>query len=79
MVDFLSPPLDLKIGDIVIERPVDMKVHPPVYWVIYKAVEVSYSTYEGYYAFDLQDSENVIGPVIFEQTKNWQYEVLRYD
>jgi len=87
MVQFMGEPLDLNIGDIVIERqigddPEDIVVAEYI-WVVYKIVKSdSYhlsSAYEkGYCAFMLSDYHNTIGPIVFRNTDTWRYEVIRY-
>lgn len=87
MVQFMGEPLDLNIGDIVIERqigddPEDIVVAEYI-WVVYKIVKSgSYhlsSAYEkGYCAFMLSDYHNTIGPIVFRNTDTRRYEVIRY-
>jgi len=82
MVEFTSEPLDLKIGDIVIERHLTDKYGAiECYWVIYAESKKNMyaSTKKGYYAFLLSDANNTIGPVVFRNTEHWEYKVIRYD
>jgi hypothetical protein len=85
MVEFTSEPLELKVGDIVIEsntlEPSSPAYHED-YWVIYKVQEkIGYgNNRKGYYAFLLTDAEHTIGPVVFRNAKNiWEYKVIHYD
>jgi len=77
MVMFTSEPLELNIGDIVVEANTNLKWDgPPVtfYWVIY-----SISKDRGYYAFSLQDENEKIGPIVFRSNEFWEYKVIHYD
>jgi hypothetical protein len=85
MVEFTSEPLDLKIGDIVVESNT-LKRNDPAYredyWVIYRIQEkIGYgNARKGYYAFLLSDAEHTIGPVVFRSAKGiWEYKVIHYD
>jgi hypothetical protein len=86
MATFTGEPLELKIGDIVIERHLTDKYKlddgiAEYYWVIYAESKKSMyaSTRKGYYAFLLSDANNTIGPVVFRSTELFEYKVIRYD
>jgi hypothetical protein len=82
MVEFKSEPLEVKVGDIVIEQhKPDGYPRQEYYWVIYAESKKNMyaSTKKGYYAFLLSDANNTIGPVVFRSTEHWEYKVIRYD
>lgn len=84
MVEFTSEPLDVQIGDIVIESNTHRKDEPaPVtyYWVIYKIEEkLGYgNAKKGYYAFLLENENEKIGPIVFRSNEYWEYKVIHYD
>jgi hypothetical protein len=84
MVEFTSEPLEVKIGDIVIETNTHRKGETnPVtfYWVIYKTQdELGYgNAKKGYYAFSLSDENDKIGPMVFRSNEFWEYKVIHYD
>ena len=78
MVEFTSEALDLKIGDIVLERQLN---NDEYYWVVYKVDDkpVYGTNRKGYYAFLLSEPERTIGPIVFRSTNAWEYKVIRYD
>lgn len=69
--------LILFVGDILIEKPNFDSLNDAYYWVIKDKVKKN--GVDVYYAFDLKDPANEIGPVVFMDHTNWTYEVLRYD
>ena len=81
MVEFTSEPLEVKIGDIVIETSTQLIKPVTYYWVIYKAQEEpGYgNTKRGYYAFSLADENDKIGPMVFRDNEFWEYKVIHYD
>ena len=82
MVEFQGEPIEVKIGDIVIERhKPDGCPEQEYYWVIYAESKKNMyaSTKKGYYAFLLTDANNTIGPVVFRSTEHWEYKVIHYD
>ena len=82
MVMFTSEPLELKVGDIVIEcRKLRYGNVAEYYWVIYAESKKNMyaSTKKGYYAFLLSDADNTIGPVVFRSTEHCEYKVIHYD
>ena len=91
MANFTSGPLELKVGDIVVERSKweenatkYFPLHPydqiEYFWVIYKIEDKpGYGgIFKGYYAFLLSEPENIIGPVVFRNGDAWEYEVLKH-
>lgn len=80
MVDFKGEPLDLNVGDIVIER---VSGEETAYWVVTKVIEndnpIRYGhRYEKMYnVFDLLTGEDAPPNMIFRPVGNWTYEVIR--
>lgn len=89
MVQTNGIPLDLNVGDIVIEKHNGYNVlggDPPVeirYWVITKVTENDNPirwghTFEKFYsAFNLRDDTQHLENVVFRNDANWNYEVIR--
>jgi len=83
MVQFTSDPLDVAVGDIVVERASstnNLRRPTEVYWVIYKVQQnASYgNTQTGCWAFNLEDENDVIGPIVFRNSVGWEYRIIRY-
>ena len=79
MVEFTSEPLNVVVGDIVVER--SKITNKETFWVIYKVQQnASYgNTQAGCWAFDLEDEYSVIGPIVFRTSVDgWEYRIMRY-
>lgn len=83
MVMFTSEPLELKVGDIVVETNTHLMNESPVtfYWVIYSITKKHMygTTAKGYYAFSLENENEKIGPIVFRSNEFWEYKVIHYD
>ena len=87
MVAFKGTPLDLVVGDIVVERQLSHVIgeQPLIrYWVISKVIEndnpIRYGhTYnKSYCAFNLEDEMDTIERIVFRNESNWEYTVIHY-
>lgn len=79
MSKFTGMALDLKIGDIVIEKDISSQ---PRYYVVFKIIENDNPirwghTYKRFYSvFNLQDEKDIIENVIFRPATDCTYEVI---
>jgi len=80
---FTGKPLEVRVGDIVVETkrnvPVDLTEENTYYWVVYKVPSEGNPFRVGCHAYDLENADNIIGPIVFRPTKDWEYRILRYD